>query len=353
LVFEAGTWTPTATYTGKGADPAAIADAMGLPGPVTVTADDNEATFTFHAPTTGCYVDVAPFDTDWATTWATAADIIRTQDTTGTQSQSIPVGGLAAETTYLYRGFCRKNFIGQLTTAGGTTNISDGLVAEHLMAEGTGQAVADSTPNNFDGTLGADSGSSTDDPAWNAGALDFDGGDYITVSEDAALRPNAATLCSGVLMTATADFPIIGWSPTGASPNWYGTVPQAIATTDRPLLFLGASNFRYWQNNDPVNTQDGGWHFMCVTIPGNAQADISSSVLYVDGQVQTVQSTTASGAQGAKNIYRIGMSGNSGAFANGSMCYQSIHNRALTDLEVASMRSYATEKCGERGITLP
>jgi len=121
-VFEPGTWMPKPAYSGKGADIQGIADAMGQPGPVTVTADNDEFTLSFHAPsTTGCYGQRAVFDTDWATTWSEAnlANMSNwIQDASASQTQSINLPGLAAGTRYLWRLYCSKGAIGDMTTEG-------------------------------------------------------------------------------------------------------------------------------------------------------------------------------------------------------------------------------------------
>ena len=119
LVFQNGSFGPNATYAGKGADLAALADAQGLPGPVTVTADHNSVTLSFHAPSTeACAVDLAPWAGSWAATWDLASNIARGVDPSPDQEQVVSFAGLSPSTTYAYRGHCRREFIGQVTTAG-------------------------------------------------------------------------------------------------------------------------------------------------------------------------------------------------------------------------------------------
>jgi hypothetical protein len=118
-VFENGKFKPTATYAGKGADLAALADAQGLPGPVSVSADHDSVTLSFHAPTTAaCPVDLAPWAGNWAATWDAEGDITRASDPSPDQEQVVTFSGLNPETVYVYRGHCRRGFVGQVTTAG-------------------------------------------------------------------------------------------------------------------------------------------------------------------------------------------------------------------------------------------
>jgi hypothetical protein len=119
LVFEDGAFTPTPTYAGKGADLAALSDAQGLPGPVAVIADHDSVSLSFPAPTTeACAVDLAAWAGAWATTWNEAGNITRGADPSPDQEQEVAFGGLNPNTTYAYRGHCKRAFIGQVTTAG-------------------------------------------------------------------------------------------------------------------------------------------------------------------------------------------------------------------------------------------
>jgi len=232
------------------------------------------------------------------------------------------------------------------------TVVSNGLVALYLLDEGSGQDVLDSSGNGHDGTLGADDQASTDDPAWGSGALAFDGGDHVALGTAAALRPAAFTVSAAVRMTAGEHFPILGWHSGNNVPAFYGADP-GFSGASRPLLFLGSNNFRYWQAATPVNLQDGEWHFLAVTCPGSAQADISSATLRVDGLAQTVHSTTASAGQAAKNTAQIGMAGNADSNATGSVALLALHNRVLEPSELARMRAYAQLVCAGKSIVLP
>jgi len=72
-------------------------------------------------------------------------------------------------------------------------------VAQWKLEEGEGQTVFDSTENNNDGTLGATTATSTDDPVWIQGkygsALSFDGvNDYVRVVNSASLQLSVFTV---------------------------------------------------------------------------------------------------------------------------------------------------------------
>lgn len=67
---------------------------------------------------------------------------------------------------------------------------------------------------------------------------------------------------------------------------------------NRPILYLGGGNFRYWV--DPgAGVRDGGYHHWVVTLPGAGQTDINTATLTIDGTLISVYSTPATGAPSA------------------------------------------------------
>lgn len=121
LTFESGSYQPTATYTGKGVDLTDLADAVGLCGPVTVTADDDQFDLAFHSATTAeVTVKYTPWDTDLATTLGNTFTSGQTANG-ATQSKTFTASSLSAGTQYLYSiggGGCPKRILGLVTTAG-------------------------------------------------------------------------------------------------------------------------------------------------------------------------------------------------------------------------------------------
>ena len=63
------------------------------------------------------------------------------------------------------------------------------------------------------------------------------------------------------------------------------------AVSFRPLLYLGTNYFRFW--NDASAQDDGQWHHWVVYSDTN---DITNSKLYVDGVLQTVNTTSTTGS---------------------------------------------------------
>jgi hypothetical protein len=69
---------------------------------------------------------------------------------------------------------------------------------------------------------------------------------------------------------------------------------------------MGSSNYRYFATTAWDTLKNGIWHQVVFTIPGSAQADITNSKMFLDGQEVSTSTTVSSGAQAAKNRFWIG-----------------------------------------------
>jgi len=96
------------------------------------------------------------------------------------------------------------------------------------------------------------------------------------------------------------------------------------------LLFLGTSNFRYW--NATNKTQDGILHHWVVTIPGTGINDILSATAYVDGSPLTItpSGTVNSAAQIAFSKFTL----SAGYSPLGYYASVKVYNRALSSTEI-------------------
>ena len=90
------------------------------------------------------------------------------------------------------------------------------------------------------------------------------------------------------------------------------------------------NNSRRWA----FDGRDGNWHCACLTTPGSAQADISSSVLIVDGVVKAVSSTTATGAPAARNAFQIATESSGSYFLKAIIGEVRMYSRVLTPQEI-------------------
>jgi hypothetical protein len=226
--------------------------------------------------------------------------------------------------------------------------VSAGLQALYQFADGAGQVLADSSGQGRNGVLGSTAGADTNDPLWVAEGLSFTTDDYAECGTDAALRPDALTVCAAVKLTTSAVVPIVGWGATAQYPAIYAGAPF---NANRPVIWLGNNCYRYFEKSSPTNLQDGGWHFLVFSVPGNTSADIVNGQLTVDGIAQTINSTQTTSEGAAKTQCRIGRAG-SATFAEGSMALLSIHDRVLSIAEMEQMRTYATATLAGR-VTLP
>lgn len=232
---------------------------------------------------------------------------------------------------------------------GGIPIVQPGLVVYYRFDEGSGQVLVDHSGGGQNGTLGSTAGADTNDPSWAGGGLDFTTDDFVSTANNAATRPDAWTVCTAVKFdAAVADQPLVAWGTIGSARP--GVYLSFLGSPYRPIIYQGASNFRYFKANDPVNLQDNGWHFLVYRSPGIGVADIANASLRVDGLNQAVDSTTNSGTGQTKPEFRLSGLGNK--YFEGTLAFFTLHNRVLNDAEADQMRDFAKEVLAER-VTLP
>jgi hypothetical protein len=209
--------------------------------------------------------------------------------------------------------------------------------------------LTDRSGGGHHGTLGSTAGADTNDPSWTAEGLSFTTDDLVATANDAATRPDAWTVCTAVKFdAAVADQPLVAWGTIGSARP--GVYLSFLGSPYRPIIYQGASNFRYFKANDPVNLQDAGWHFLVYRSPGIGTADIANASLRADGVAQVVDSTTNSGDGQSKPEFRLSGLGNK--YLAGTVAFLTLHNRVLSDAEADQMREFAKEVLAER-VTLP
>ena len=207
------------------------------------------------------------------------------------------------------------------------SNIVEGLVGHWKL---NSEYVTDTT-EFLDLSGNPNTGSSANTPVFTSDQNDVSGqamvfngsSDYITTTADDTLRET--TYSFWAKSDYTSDYNVIfnhGDYPKGIfSFNW----------ESKPLLVLGASNYRYW--DDTSAQDDGEWHHWVVYVAGSAQNDIRNSKLYVDSIEQAISSTIDSEAIDA---YTTGLIlGKRGSdYFDGSLSDVKIYNRALTPEEI-------------------
>lgn len=171
--------------------------------------------------------------------------------------------------------------------------------------EGSGQIVADSGPGGLHGRLGSSAGADAADPAWTAGhdggsALAFEGGQYVTVPDSAALEPAHVTVDAWVRRSGSPGT----WryvlskgsvgcdrSAYGLYSGWAGGMSFYVSSASHYTLSPEAPASLVW---------DGAWHHVVGAYDG------ARVRLWVDGaQVGDGTATTLAIAYGvgSKGVY--------------------------------------------------
>lgn len=191
------------------------------------------------------------------------------------------------------------------------------------------KVVLDSSPNLLKGTSVRNTSAMSIEGRVGR-AFRFDGtGDFIDFGTNAKLLPDAWTFCAWVKAEDMIKPQLISF---GGS---YPGVKLQQDSGGKPLIFMGASNYRYFDASAWTTLKDGQWHFVVFSIPGKAQTDIQNSKMYLDGAAVAVSSTVATGPQQAKTRCVIGNNTITGLHRfKGAMDNARLYNRALTDAEV-------------------
>ena len=133
-------------------------------------------------------------------------------------------------------------------------------------------------------------------------ALEFNGhSSLVDCGDNASLFSDAFTVCAWVKAADSTRSPILnfGHIRPNLSITW---------DTDKAIIYLGASNYRYF-NHDPVDLDNGDWHYVVFVVTGNGQNDIDNSKMYADGQELTVFKTFKTGLPESKTHTYIGKYG--------------------------------------------
>ncbi len=162
------------------------------------------------------------------------------------------------------------------------------------------------------------------------GALAFDGiGDWIDCGTDAALLPQAWTVCAWVKCEDTATPTLVSFGGT------YPALKLQQNEKGRPLMYLGQYNYRYFDASAWTTLKDGQWHHVAFVVPGAEAEDITGAAMYLDGRSVPAGTTRSDGPQAVKTRLLIGINQATGKqrFA-GAMDEVMLFDRALTAGEI-------------------
>jgi hypothetical protein len=191
--------------------------------------------------------------------------------------------------------------------------------------------ISDASGNGNDGTTQNEPAWSNDTPQrWPQNfsyyGIEFDGVDqYMTTTADDTLATKSYSFWAKSDDTA-ADAGNAIFDHGGASTgsfifNFY---------LNRPLLYMAGSCFRYWDDNSAQD--DDAWHHHVVYIEHD---DITNCKWYVDGVVQSVNTTSASAPA---NAYTTGLRVGGGSyFFDGSLDEFAVFDGELTSAQVTAL----------------
>ena len=157
--------------------------------------------------------------------------------------------------------------------------------------------------------------------------------EYIATDNPAALIGDLDTFTIAMWVntssTVNTNQVLIGWGDGATNVPWLRA--RNVANQIILQMETGGVNERTW-SYDSSGFDDGNWHLLVVTMPGSAQADISSAQAYVDGELLTVAVTDASAAQRAKAVFKIGNGGST--YLDGAIDEVPIWDRVISSDEV-------------------
>lgn len=229
-----------------------------------------------------------------------------------------------------------------------TEEIGPGPIAYWKFDEGYGQTANDSTSNNNDGTLGATTGSASDDPTWltedqcvSGKCLQFDGGDYAQVLDNPKIEPsNAITVSAWIKPTSplTSYQMIVDKQASGGS---YGYTLRLNNATGKAL-------FRIYTNSghDALGTTvltANKWYFIVGTYDG------TNVNIYVDGKLETSTPTTGTITYDSSNLH-IGRRSD-GYYFQGTIDEPKIYPYARTEAQIKEDFNMGAAKLGQADQT--
>ena len=162
----------------------------------------------------------------------------------------------------------------------------------------------------------------------NKYSIDFDGSDQCIVTDGADTVAQPTTYSFWCKSSTTAQNKGVFGHGADREGGFH------FNDGDKPLLLLGPSCFRYW--NDTSAQDDGEWHHWVVYSDPN---DITNSKLYVDSVLQTVSSTTSSGSANAytESLTIGGTEAAGGDYFEGKIDEFAVYDRELTQDEITRM----------------
>ncbi len=206
------------------------------------------------------------------------------------------------------------------------------LVGYWTFDEGTGSIVYDWSGNNASGTWQGTLGNQWVGGKIGNGAGNFNGtNNSVKVGTSTLLTPDVFTVTAWMKYASGTVAPILGWGGSASYPSLNLGWPSSPM---RPLIYMNASDYRYFSESNPNNPYDQNWHFASFVVTGNSQDDILNSLLYIDGIQQAIISATHSQNPATKGNVILGQTG---GYFNGFIDDVRIYNRVLSASEIQAI----------------
>ncbi len=211
--------------------------------------------------------------------------------------------------------------------------VTRGLISQWTMDDrAAGPTVTDSSVNHFSGTARQNTAVLTT-PGTIGTALAFNGTtDWIDCGTNAALLPDAWTISAWVKCSDLATPLLISFGGN------YPSVKLQNNGKGKPLIHLGANNYRYFAGSAWTTLKDGQWHHVAFSVPGKGQADIESAKMYLDSMAVAGDAPVTTGPQTDKSHLYLGANPSAGTQRfGGVMDHVMLFNRALSSQEIRTL----------------
>lgn len=276
----------------------------GAVGGLTATADSNQATISWTAPTSGG----AP--TYYVVTALSGGTTAR--NTTATASTSVTMTGLTASVAYKFSVYgvnaagngTSSTTSSSVTPIGSADPYTSGVLADsptfyYRLDETAGTTALDSTGNGATATEvgGPTQGSASTLSTDTDGAAAFNGSSQYAYSNSSYVNPTTFSIEAWFKTTTTVGGKIVGFgtSQTGSS----GSFDRQIWMSNSGQLYFGVYTGAIKTINSASSYNDGNLHHVVATLSS------AGMFLYIDGS-QAASDATTTTAQNYTGYWRIG-----------------------------------------------
>ncbi|MFQ5406302.1 MAG: LamG-like jellyroll fold domain-containing protein [Candidatus Micrarchaeia archaeon] len=222
--------------------------------------------------------------------------------------------------------------------------LDNGLVSFWHMDEGSGQFLNDSGSGNNNGTLGANSGSASDDPAWqnenssidglqtnfsSGSQLHFDGSnDYVLVQDNPVFHweDGEVTAAMWIKPRNLSTTPIF-FTKTDYNSGYWNGFDIRLQSSKVRVVTNATSDRDVWGT---TVLEENTWYHVAVTI------DNTNAKIYLNGNEDATESTVAYNLTNTLNLY-IGSYNSPDYFLNGSIDEVALWNRSLSASEIKAL----------------